>query len=147
MKRALIIRGGSMKGAFSVGVLVEFYRLGFGADKFEAIYSNSVGIFQQAFFSSGQIENMEKGWRDYVTGKQLIHYKNVLQKRAYIDLDYLIDLYKSDKCYLDLETLKNSKPQLYCIVTDYETKEPVVLDLKKYDVFEVMRATCAVPFL
>ena len=90
---------------------------------------------------------MVKGWTDYVTGKQLIYYRNIFRRQAYINIDYLIDLYKSDKCYLDLKKLKKTKPELYCTVTDYETKEPVILDLKKNDVFQVMRATCAVPLL
>lgn len=38
-----------MKGAFSVGVLDEFYKNGLGPDKFDVIYSTSVGIFQQVF--------------------------------------------------------------------------------------------------
>ena len=49
---------------------------------------------------------MVKGWTDYVTGKQLIYYRNIFRRQAYINIDYLIDLYKSDKCYLDLKKLK-----------------------------------------
>lgn len=145
-KKVLIIRGGSMKGAFSVGAVETLYR-SLGPDYFDAIYSNSVGIMQQVFYASKQIENNVKGWTDYVWGKQLIRFSNIFHNKPIINVDYLIELYKSDRCYLDLEAMKHAHAELYCVVTDHQDHKPVILDLKKEDVFKVMQATCAVPFL
>jgi predicted patatin/cPLA2 family phospholipase len=76
MKRALIIRGGAMKGAYLVGVIAEFHRQGITADYFDAIYSNSVGVFEQVFYAANQPYFMENTWREYVHGKQLIDFFN-----------------------------------------------------------------------
>lgn len=135
-----------MKGAFSVGAVEILYK-SLGPDYFDVIYSNSVGIMQQVFYASKQIENMLKGWTECVWGKQLIRFSNVFHHKPIVNVDYLIGLYRSDKCHLDLEALKKSRADLYCVVTDHATHKPVTLNLKKEDVFQVMRATCAVPIL
>lgn len=145
-KKALIIRGGSMKGAFSVGAVETLYK-NLGTEYFDVIYSNSVGIMQQVFYASKQIDNMLKGWTEYVPGKQMFSWGNLLHGKPIMNVDYLIDLYQSDRCNLDIEKLKRCRAELYCIVSDHAIHKPVVFDLKKEDVFQVMRATCAVPIL
>ncbi|OGI67590.1 hypothetical protein A2732_00030 [Candidatus Nomurabacteria bacterium RIFCSPHIGHO2_01_FULL_40_10] len=145
-KRALILKGGTMRGAFLVGALKTAHRV-LGVNYFDAIFANSVGVFEQAFFAANQPDIMENTWREYVHGNQLINFLNLLKGKPILDLDYLIDLFQSDKSFLNIEALKSSRPQLLTFITDYENNEPILVDLKTGPVFDIMRATCALPII
>lgn len=145
-KRALILKGGTMRGAFFVGALKTIHKM-LGVNYFDAIFSTSVGVFEQAFFASGQVYFMENTWRKYVHGGQLINFLNPLHGKPLLDLDYLVELFQGDKSMLDINAMKNSHPELFTFVTDYESKEPVIMDLKNGPVFDIMRATSSIPFI
>src|SRR3989338_236990 len=125
-KRALILKGGTMRGAFVVGALKTVHRL-LGVDYFDAIFATSVGVFEQAFFAANQPDIMENTWREYVHGKQLINFTNPFRGKPILDLDYLVDLFQSDKSRLNINAMRNSRPQLFTFVTDYEKKEPTLM--------------------
>lgn len=144
-KRALILKGGTMRGAFVVGAMKTVHRM-LGVNYFDAIFSTSVGVFEQAFFASGQIHVMENTWREYISGRQLINFLNPLKGRPILDLDYLVDLFQTEKSMLDIDAMKKSRPTLLTFVSDYEKKEPLLMDLKQGSVFDIMRATSAIPF-
>ncbi len=133
-----------MRGAFIVGALKTIHNK-LGTDYFDTIFSTSVGVFEQAFFAAGQPDTMENTWREYVTGRQLINFNNIWKRKPVLDLDYLVDLFQTDKSLLDVENLKSSKLQLFTFVADYETRESVLLDLKGNPIFDTMRATSALP--
>ena len=145
-KRALIIQGGTMRGAFFVGALKSIYHL-LGPEYFDTIFSTSVGIFGQAFFASGQIDVMENTWREYVHGRQLINYANPIRGRPILDLDYLTDLFQSDKSLLDIDCLNRSGINCFVFVADYQTRQPAVINFKDHDIFNLMKAACALPML
>ncbi len=145
-KRALVILGGTMKGAFIVGVMSSVYKL-LGPNYFDTIYARSVGVFEQVFFTANQPDIMENTWREYVHGTQLINLSNLFSSKSILDLDYLVELFKSEKSRLNVEAFKQSSTKLKVFVTDYQTKEPVLLDPKIENVFDVMRATSALPFV
>lgn len=144
-KRALILQGGTMRGAFLVGVMVSIYEL-LGLDYFDAIYSSSVGIFEQVFFAANQ-PDMQNTWREHVTGRQLINPLNILKGKQILDLDYLVGIFQSDKSRLNLQALTKFPHKLFTFVSDYETKNPVILDINPENVFDLMRAACAMPFM
>lgn len=144
-KRALILKGGTMRGAFVVGALKTVHRL-LGVDYFDTIFATSVGVYEQAFFASEQIHFMENTWREYVHGSQLINFTNPFRGKPILDLDYLVNLFQTDKSRLDINAMRNSRPQLFTFVTDYEKREPILMDLKTGPLFDIMRATSAVPF-
>ena len=135
-----------MRGAFLVGALKKFYQE-LGPNYFDAIFATSVGVFEQAFFASGQIFTMENTWREYVNGRKLINPLNPIKGRAILDLDYLTDLFQSEKSMLDVKAMKDSHPKLITFITKYDTREPIAVDLKTENVFEVMKATCALPLI
>lgn len=146
MKRALILKGGTMRGAFLVGAMKTIHRQ-FGVNYFDAIFSTSVGVFEQVFFAANQPDIMENTWREYVHGNQLINFMNPLRGKPILDLDYLTDLFQSDKSRLNVDAMKNSYPKLFTIVADYKNREPILLNLKEGLVFDIMRASSAVPII
>jgi predicted patatin/cPLA2 family phospholipase len=145
-KRALILQGGTMKGAFMVGAIKTIHRL-LGVNYFDAIFSSSVGIFEQVFFATNQPDVMEKVWRDYVDGRKLINFINPIKKRGIVDLDYLVKVFQSDGTRLDLKALEMSSIKLLTLVTDYQTRKLASIEINNTNIFDLMRATCALPYL
>jgi predicted patatin/cPLA2 family phospholipase len=146
-KSALIILDGTMKGAYTVGILRVFYEK-LGLNYFDSIYSFSVGIFEQAFFVANQPETMENTWRNYVSGSKLINPFNVFRGKAILDLDYLTGLFQTEMSLLNIKQMLISPINIYCFVTDHSTRLPVILNLKEGEnIFDIMRASCAVPLL
>ena len=145
-KRALILKGGTMRGAYTVGALKIFHKI-LGVDYFDLILATSVGVYEQAFFASGQIYFMENTWKEYVSEHKLLNIFNPLKGKPILDLDYLVGLFQSEESMLDLEKMRNSHPRLLAFVTDYENRKPTTMDLKNGPIFDIMRASCALPYI
>lgn len=143
MRRALVLLGGTMKGAYLAGVLSAFGE-NLPSDFFNSIYSRSVGVGQGVFYVAEQTDVMQKLWRDKVTGRQLINFFNIFSRKPIIDLDYLVNLIKAN---LNYEKVIKSNTNQFCFATEVDSRMPVMFDLKKNDMFEVMKATCALPFI
>ena len=135
-----------MRGAFLVGVMKSIYH-SLGTGYFDSIFSYSVGIFEQVFFAADQPKTMEKTWREYVHGNQLINFSNPFRGKPILDLDYLVDIFQSEKSFLRTENILASKANLFVFLTDYVSRQPKVLDIKEYNVFDVMKAACALPII
>ena len=134
-----------MRGAFLVGAMEPVRRL-LGENYFDAIFATSVGVFVQAAFAARQQEMMEHTWREYIPGNRVVNFLNPLRGKPLFDLDYLLGLMQSDQSRLDLPALQNSQPKLFSFITDHESREPRLMDLKQGPIWEIMRATCAIPF-
>lgn len=144
-KRALVLRGGTMRGAFLVGSMTKIHEL-LGPNYFDAIFATSVGVFEQAYFAVGRPDIPESIWRNRVHGNQLINFSNLLFGKPLLDLDYLIKLFQSKEYLLNIDLLSKSQTRLSTFVTNYKTKTPEIMDLRHGPVFDIMRATSAIPF-
>lgn len=145
VKTALVVEGGGLRGAFPAGVL-QVLLARFGADVFDGIFTVSSGVFASTFFIAGQGAEMEAIWRDRVCGHQLVDHRNWFTGKPVLRLDYLIDLFKGP-AKLDLGRVMNSRPYLEYVLTDYGTHQPVHLDAKCDDIFDLMRASSALPHI
>lgn len=142
---ALVVEGGGLRGAFPVGVL-QVLLARFGADAFDGIFAVSSGVFASTFFVAGQGAEMEAIWRDRVYGHQLVDHRNWLTRNPVLKLDYLVDLFKGPY-KLDLDRVMTSRPYLEYVLTDYATRTPVHIDAKRADIFDLMRASSALPHI
>jgi len=143
-KRALIVGGGGLRGAYAVGVLRKIYDYG-GPDLFDTIYTVSVGVYASTFFLAHQVETMENTWKYYVHGSQLINFANILKGEPILGLDYLESIFKSKRSYLDVDKVINSKQNLYYVLTDYDTGKPEYFNAKSHYIFDMMKASSALP--
>lgn len=142
-KTALVVEGGGLRGAFAVGVLrVLLDRL--GPNYFDGVYAVSSGVFAATYYVAGQGDEMEATWRQRVSGNQLIDYWGVFTGKPILRLDYLVDLFKGP-VRLDLEAVMRSTSSLEYVLTDYATGRPVYFDAKRPDLFDLMRASSALP--
>lgn len=142
-KSALVVEGGGLRGAYAVGVLRSLYDFG-GPEQFDAIYAVSSGVFAATYFAAGQVSEMESTWRDLVHGSLLVNYSNILRGKSVLRLDYLIDLFKGP-VKLDLERVFKSRPSIIYNLTNFQTGAPSYFDAKRADIFDLMRASSALP--
>src|SRR5690606_26038360 len=87
---------------------------------------------------------MESTWRDRVCGRQLVDYRNFLTGKPVLRLDYLIDLFKT-KVRLDLRRVMDAKAFLEYVLTDFNSGEAAYFSAKRPDIFDLMRASSALP--
>jgi predicted patatin/cPLA2 family phospholipase len=144
-RTALVIQGGGLRGAYPVGVLRVLHDY-FGRNPFDTIISVSSSVFTASFFLADQVEDMEATWRDLVHGKRLINYSRIFRGKSILGLDYLIGLFRGP-VRLDLERVLQSGTELYYVLTDYATGRPEYCDAKCPDIFDLMRASSALPHL
>lgn len=144
-RSALLVEGGALRGSYAVGVLRTLFDHG-GPDQFDAIVAASSGVFAATYFAARQVEEMESTWRDMVHGSQLISFRRMLRGRAILGLDYLIDLIQNH-VYLDLDKVHAARPSLTYVLTDYRTGLPHYADAKCPAIFDLMRASAALPWL
>lgn len=142
-KTALVVEGGGLRGAFVVGVLrVLLDRL--GPNYFDAVYAVSSGVFAATYYVAGQGDEMEATWRRRVSGNQLINYWGALVGKPILRLDYLVELFKGP-VRLDLNAVMRATSTLEYVLTDYTTGRAAYFDAKRPDLFDLMRASSALP--
>lgn len=142
-KAALIVEGGGLRGAFAVGALrVLLERL--GPDYFDAVHAVSSGVFAATYYVANQGDEMEATWRDRVWGNQLVNYSGIVRGTPILQLDYLIDLFRG-AVRLDVDAVMRARSTLEYVLTDYQNGRPVYFDAKRPDLFDLMRASSALP--
>lgn len=116
-----------------------------GPDYFDAVYAVSSGVFAATYYVSNQGDEIEGTWRDRVHGNQLVSYWGMIRGTPVLKLDYLIDLFNGGAVRLDVDAVMRAPTRLEYVLTDFETGAPVYFDAKRPDLFDLMRASCALP--
>lgn len=144
-KTALVVEGGGVRAAYAVGVLRKLFEYG-GPAQFDAIFAVSGSVFAATYFAAGQVQEMEYTWRNLVHGSLLVDYWNLLRGLPVLRLDYLIDLFKGP-VRLDLEKVQSCHPSLTYILSEYRTEKPAYVNAKAGNIWDKMRASCALPIV
>jgi predicted patatin/cPLA2 family phospholipase len=117
----------------------------FGAEYFNTILAVSSGVFAGTYFAANQGDEMEDTWRDRVSGNLLVNHRNWFSaKSPVLRLDYLVDLFKGP-VRLDVDAVLRARPYLEYVLTDYLNGKPAYFDAKRRDIFDLMRASAALP--
>ena len=142
-RTALIVEGGGLRGAFAVGALrVLLQRL--GPDYFDAVHAVSSGVFAATYYVANQGNEMEATWRDRVYGNQLVNYSGIVRGKPILQLDYLVELFRG-AVRLDVDAVMRARSTLEYVLTDYRNGQPAYFDAKRADLFDLMRASSALP--
>ena len=139
---ALVIEGGGLRGAFSAGVAAELAAAGISA--FDDIVAVSSGAPTAAYLAAGQPEEAVAIWRGYTHGAQLIAPWNLSRGRPLMDIDRLIGVFQN-VVPLDAKQLARSSRRLWVGITDCRTGEGCRVLATPSNVFELLRATMALP--
>lgn len=140
-KIAIVMSEGGVRCAYSVGVvlaLVEKYNL--TKPDFVIGASGSTGTL--AYFTAGQYESIKNIWENLLCTKKFISLSRFWR---IMDIDYLIDQIFKKQEPLNIDAIKSSPIGLYIMLTDSKTGEPKYFPQTTIDIFEVLRASNAMP--
>jgi predicted patatin/cPLA2 family phospholipase len=145
-KRALVLGGGGLQGAYGAGALsVLCHEL--GPDYFDSVYASSVGVFAGTFYVSGEAAVIENTWRNLVHDDRLISLKKWRQGRQILDLEYLVDIFQNQHSYLSIDRVYSRPIHLVFTLTERATGKPKYLKPRPENLFDAMRASSALPIV
>ncbi len=147
-KTALVIGPGGLRGAYNAGAMVRLIRK-LGNSWVDSVYASSVGVCMAMFFASGQHYPAEHVWRNHIHGDQFVDLKKIFKGRYWLDLEYLAGIVSEEdsNLWLDVEEAVNSPVRINFTLTDRDRGEAVYVSPEKHNVFSLMKAACAVPFM
>ena len=145
MKAKLFVQGGGMRGVYSLAALARLEKLGL-TDRFDVVEGASAGAMNGTYFIAGQAEEALGIYAEIATTKEFIRYHRV---HRILDVDFLIDTVLKRDHPLDVDRYWDSAIEMRTIVTDAQTAAPLVITnrMPHIDVYELLRATAAVPLL
>ncbi len=142
-KIAIVSGGGGMKCAYSAGALYALAKeLNFTEPD---IIVGSSGSISFTYYVSGQYESIKNIWTKYLISKKFISLRRLYR---IMDIDYMVDVIFKKQDPLNTENITKSKTRLFFCLTNYITGNPEYFTNDgKIDMFEIMRATTAVPLI
>ena len=142
-KRALVLEGGGLRGAFTAGVMSAFYEQGIGYGFFDYYIGSSAGAWSIAYFLTEQIEEGLRIWKDHLHSK-LFGWR---LGKPNISLDHL-EWVARDKEPLDIRILPKRNVQAFAVLSDIETGLAHYENIcRAPDPVAVLKAAVAMPFL
>ncbi len=146
MKRALVLGGGAMYGAYDLGALKVFTKEGI---VFNTVYAGSSGVFLAGYYASGQIMDFEKIWLGSSVRK-IMKLSNILKIKRVMTLDPIIDEIINGNHCLNLEAMLASEVELVFSLTEYPTGNALTVYPKDWPdlIYKIMEASAALyPFV
>lgn len=142
-KIGIVASSGGTTCAYSAGASLALKEhFGFRTPKLMIGCSGSAGTL--AYFTSGQFRSFQRIWEELLPTDKFIH-KRFLYR--YLDIDYFVDEILKTKEPLDVYEIKKSPIDFFIAATDAVTGAARYFsNREKVDFFEVIRASCAVPF-
>lgn len=136
--------GGGMACSYGAGTLLAL-RQKYDFKNPDIIIAGSGGAGTAAYFVSGQYDSIKNIWSNLLSTKKFI---NLFRFWRVIDIDYLIDEVFKKQDILDKEKVFNSSINFLVPLTNAETgRVKYFSNRSKINIFEVMRATKALPIL
>jgi predicted patatin/cPLA2 family phospholipase len=144
-RSGLVVQGGGMRGIYSMGALAALEEAGL-REAFDIVVGSSSGAINAAYFLAGQAAEAIDLYLRYLNSREFI---NVLRLWRIADIDFVVDTAMKTRRPLKTEALRISPSLLEIVVADADTGQPEVISSRddRYDLYEVMRATAAMPGL
>ncbi|XDD42154.1 patatin family protein [Leptospira sp. WS60.C2] len=150
-KRALLVEGGGMKGAFSGGVLYAWNKF-LRPNYFDLVVGVSSGACAAAYYVSmpkPEPIKSEKAlgvWYRDLSGRKLISYFHPFQGKTFLNQEYLIDFIFRKKVRLESETLDSKKlPHFVIAVSNLHTHSIEYIKATSSNVFDLLKAATSLP--
>ena len=141
-RTALVLEGGGLRGAFAAGVVAALDRL--HSVRPDYAFATSAAGPSAAFLATGQIELAIRLWENRTHASHLISPLHLLQRRPLMDVDKLVDSFRSPKPLL-VERFADSHTRVFISVTNCRTGEPEYVGMGPDNAFSLLTATMALP--
>jgi predicted patatin/cPLA2 family phospholipase len=149
LRLALVIEGGSSRGAYSAGMTGAIEQLGL-LSVFDAVYGSSAGALNGAWLLCGKAEATMHAWWTPEIMRGTIDPKRMLRGRPVVDTHYLVHTVYTDMMPMGFEEILAGPIEFHPVATDAATGESVDLHPLVHDrasLQAAFRATTAMPFL
>jgi len=146
---ALLIEGGSSRGAYSSGMTIAIERLGL-LPAFDAVYGSSAGSLNGAWLLCGQAERTQHAWWDPVIMGTTINVGRALRRQPVVDTHYLVHTVYTEVLPMGFQEILDNPIEFHPMATDARTGEAVDLHGHLHDQASVqtaLRASTAMPVL
>ncbi|EMY60747.1 patatin-like phospholipase family protein [Leptospira terpstrae] len=150
-KRALLVEGGGMKGAFSGGVLYAWNRF-LRPNYFDLVVGVSSGACAAAYYVSMPKEEPVKSekalavWYRDLSGSKLISFFHPFQGKTLLNQEYLIDFIFRKKVRLESETLdRKNVPHFAIAVSNLHTHSIEYIKATSSNIFDLLKAATSLP--
>lgn len=146
MKTAVIDTGGGMRGAYSAGVID---RMILDGVHFDMAIGVSAGSGNLASFAAGQLGRNKSFYLEYPRRKEYMSLSNFFRKHSFFDMDYIYGTLTEEggENALDLQSLLDSKTDLYVIATNCLTGKPSCFPIRrsKPDDYSIFKCSSSIP--
>ena len=142
----IVGQGGGVTTAYQAGVVLGLNEK-FDLGKLGRVVASSGTAIVYSYLLSNQIAVFESFWIDLLRSRDFISFLKHPTGRGVLNIDFLIDEMAKKKYPLNTTQLKKSPIQLEVSVTNARTgKAKFFPKNSALDYFELLRATCAVPY-
>lgn len=146
---ALVVEGGTKRGAYSAGMLVALEQLGYGPGLFDAIYAASAGALNAAYFISGQLPAGIRVYYEDLHGREFVDpFRPLRERKRILSLDYVFDVALGERQPLEASAVIEAA-KLRPVATDVDLAEAVAFEPADdpSNLIAQLRASCTLPFL
>jgi predicted patatin/cPLA2 family phospholipase len=143
-KTAIVVEGGAMRGVFAVGALDLFMEKGF--HPFDLAIGVSAGACNLASHLAGQDGRNRRAYFDLMTSRRFIDPWRGLRGGSIVDLDWLWDTL-AEREPLNVARVLCNKTEFIVVGTSSSTGRAVYLSPDAANMFDVLKASCALPAL
>lgn len=145
-KTALVLSSGAMMGSYQCGVLKAFRQHNL---EFDVLIGSSAGAYNGIRYLSDQMDICERIYVDDLTNGRFFNKKNLfIPGKNFMDLNYLVDeVCKMESRVIDMDKVIKSKSEFYITAFELDTMTTRFFDAKKYDIFLLLKATAAIPYV
>jgi len=142
----IILEGGSLKCAFTAGILDVFLDNEF--IDFENLYGVSSGSMAMSYFISRQRKNFITVTRALVENPEFLSYRNSFTSSGLMNLDFLEEYVRETFPFDEDKALKNIEGKTVKIIaTDKMTGKPHYITPTKENWINVLMASATLPFI
>ncbi len=144
-RTALVVQGGGVRGAFGNGVLRSFEDAGL-SQAFDVMLGVSAGFLNLVYFAARQAKDCSSLYGDFAALGKLA---KPWRLRSMLDLDTVVEEGMKRRFPVDIAELEANPSHMMAALTDARSGEAVYVDPKDrdLDLYEVVRAACAIPGL
>ncbi|HEX3174593.1 MAG TPA: patatin-like phospholipase family protein [Solirubrobacterales bacterium] len=144
LRPALIVQGGGMRAIYSMAALAVLEDLGL-RNAFSMVLGSSAGVLNSAYFLAGQARESVSIYTEGLSNRNFIAPWRLWKV---IDVDRMVDVTLKRHHPIDEDALVAAAP-LHAVLADAETAAPQVVCHQDcgFDIYEIFRATVAIPLL
>lgn len=146
---ALVIEGGSSRGAYSAGMTVAIEQLGL-LPLFDAVYGSSAGALNGAWLLCGRAERTMHAWWDPAVMRATIDPRRALRRQPVVDTHFLVHTVYTEIMPMGFQEILDSPVEFHPLATDAFTGESTDLHELIHDrasLQAALRATTAMPLM